>query len=74
MAGFYILFIFISTVFLQMQFGYIGCNFQSNAAVIRISHISAQSSLTPELYGCWLCSNAQMYGMQYTSHALKLID
>lgn len=52
---------------------YIGCIFQSNAAVIRISHISAQSSLTSEsqLLGS---VNVKMHGMQYTSHALKLID
>lgn len=64
----------------------IGCVFQSNAAVIRISHISAQSSLTSECWWLMLlmralllllgCTGApvKMHGMQYTSHALKLID
>lgn len=68
---------FLSILFrfkIQLYLWYIGCVFQSNAAVIRISHISAQSSLTSELELLLVVCNVKMHGMQYTSHALKLID
>lgn len=41
---------------------------------IYISHISAQSSLTSGLPFVVGCCAVKMHGMQYTSHALKLID